>query len=132
MDDSSRFQPPAPRSLKGVGDSSEVAEAADIPSPPEKVLEEELAAQARRKDLQDFGTLPRNLMEAVHLVQAMEREGKRINNKALMEFLKDRPGDTISADLLVAMGLLMEAIAQRQKKKKSFFSKVVDFFKGHP
>jgi hypothetical protein len=147
MDDSSHFHRPLPRSPAELNKPGDLAEAADIPRPSERVLEEELAAQARRKDRQDFGTLPQNLMEAVLMVQAMEREGKQVhsNREALMNFLKERPGDTVSADLLAAMAMVLEAIPGRRRAREksamgcyfrrvwktliSFIRKVLNVFK---
>jgi hypothetical protein len=124
MDDSSPFQRPSPRSPDALLDSNTVAEAADIPRPSEGVLQNELAAQVRLKDRQDFGTLPRNLLEAVLLIQAMEREGRRVerSQEAMMQFLKEQQGgDVISADLLAATALMMAAIPVRREKNKGWW-----------
>ena len=120
MDDSSHFHRPSPRSPAELKEPGDLADAADIPSPPDRVLLDELAAQARPKDRQDLGTLPRNLMEAVLLIQAMEREGRRVemNREALMDFLKHQAGDTVSADLLTAMAMVIEAIPERRRLKE--------------
>lgn len=120
MDESSKFQRgpiegPAPQWELG-----DLAEAADIPQPSSKALESELGSQARRKDREDFGSLPRNLLEAVRMVEQMERQGRRVerNSGAMMDFLKTRHGDTLSADLLAATALLMAAVPERRKEKK--------------
>ena len=122
MDDSSNFQRPLPANHELLFDGSGVAEAADIPRPAEGVLLDEMAAQGHRKDRQDFGTLPRNLMEAVLLIQAMEREGRRVekNREALMNYLKQQTGgDVISADLLTATALMLAAIPERRAKESA-------------
>jgi hypothetical protein len=118
MEDPSHFH--SPKVPTEGGPASDLAEAADIPRPPDRVLTEELAAQARRKDLENFGTLPRNLLEAVLLIQAMEREGKRVHRgeKTMMNFLKSQSGDNISADLLAAMAMVMESISKRGQLKE--------------
>jgi hypothetical protein len=120
MDDASHSQRRVPKIGEGAADAEAVADAADIPMPPSRALQEELAAQARPKDRQDFGTLPRNLMEAVLLVQEMEREGKRVgvNREALMDFLRQQPGDVVTGQMLEAMAILMASIPERRKEGK--------------